>query len=161
VRQPAGLHFTHEVIAPDGKSLIFAYMFGVGQVEFGTFEKRSLYYNPGCCPGHLTVSPDQEWIAGDTWGDWRDGRGEPVQSVMMLNVKSRKFAHLCWMPRSGGHPTHPHPNFSPDCTKIAFTRLVDGTGQVAYVDVGRVMAEWDAVAQGVGQEGSPEFARVV
>ena len=36
VRQPAGLDFTHEVIAPDGKSLIFPYMLGVGQVFFDT-----------------------------------------------------------------------------------------------------------------------------
>ena len=75
----------------------------------------------------------------------------------MFNVKSRRYAHLCWMPRSHGHPTHPHPIFSPDGTKIAFTHIVDGLGQVACVDVARVMAEWDAVAQGVGEKPSPEF----
>lgn len=157
VRQPAGLHFTHEVIAPDGKSLIFPYMHGVGQVDFGTFERRSLYYNPDCCPGHLTVSPDGQWIAGDTWGEWFDDEGNRLQSIMMFSVKSREFAHLCWMPMSHGHPTHPHPNFSPDGAKIAFSMLVDGVCQVAYVDVTEAMANWDDLAHGVGQEVSPKW----
>jgi hypothetical protein len=158
VRQPAGLHFTHEVIAPDGKSLIFPYMHGVGQVFFGTFEKRSVYYNPDCCPGHLTVSPDQEWIAGDTWGDWDDEEGNRLQSIMMFNVESRKYAHLCWFRRSHGHPTHPHPNFSPDGTKIAFSFLDENDHcQVGYIDVSEVMGKWDQVAEGVGEMASPHW----
>ena len=157
VRQVAGLHFTHEVIAPDGKSLVFPYMHGVGQVDFGTLERRSLYYNSDCCPGHLTVSPDQKWIAGDTWGDWKDDQGRAVQSVMMFDVETRKCAHLCWITRSRGHPGHPHPNFSPGGTKIAFTHLVDGFCQVAYIDVSCIMANWDTVAQGRGEEASPEW----
>ena len=157
VRQKAGLHFTHEVIAPDGKSLIFPYMHGVGQVDFDTLESRSLYYNPDCCPGHLTVRPDQKWIAGDTWGPWTNDAGEPIQSVMMFNIESRKCAHLCWIPRSKGHPGHPHPNFSPDGSKIAFTMLVDDYCQVAVVDVSEVMDNWSDVAQGQGGIASPEW----
>jgi hypothetical protein len=158
IHQPAGLHFTHEVIAPDGKSLIFPYMHGVGQVFFDTLQRRSLYYNPDCCPGHLTVSPDQEWIAGDTWGDWRDESGERLQSIMMFHVPSRKHAHLTWFPRSHGHPTHPHPNFSPDGTKIAFSYLdEEGHCQVGYVDVSNIMERWDEVAEGTGQVASPHW----
>jgi Tol biopolymer transport system component len=161
VRQPAGLHFTHEVIAPDGKSLIFPYMHGVGQVDFDTLEKRSIYYNPDCCPGHLTVSPDQKWIAGDTWGDWKDHQGNSFQSIMMFNVESREFAHLCWIPRSRGHPGHPHPNFSPDGTKIAFTQLVDDCPQVAYIDVSDIMLNWSRLAQGTGQVASTHWQSLI
>ena len=157
VRQKAGLHFTHEVIAPDGKSLIFPYMHGVGQVDFDTFESRSLYYNPDCCPGHLTVSPDLKWIAGDTWGPQTDENGNPIQSIMMFEVESRKCAHLVWMPRSKGHPGHPHPNFSPDGNKIAYAHIVDGYIQVAYIDVTEVKANWNSVAQGVGEKASPDW----
>lgn len=154
VRQPAGLHFTHEVIAPDGRSLIFPYMHGVGQVDFGTLAHRSIYYNPDCCPGHLTVSPDLAWIAGDTWGDRKEEAGSPIQSIMMFETATRRFAHLCWFPRSHGHPTHPHPNFSPDGSRVAFAMLVDDTCQVACIDVREVQSRWDDVAEGVGELGT-------
>jgi hypothetical protein len=152
IRQPAGLDFTHEVIAPDGKSLIFPYMMGVGQVFFDTLERRSLFYQPDCCPGHLTVSPDGRWIAGDTWGRWKKD-GKEWQTVMMLEVSTRRFAHLCWFNHS-----HPHPNFSPDGRMIAFSfRDEDNHQQVAVIDVSRVQKNWDRLAQGVGAAASPKW----
>ncbi len=162
VRQPAGLDFTHEVIAPDGQSLIFPYMLGVGQVFFDTGRVRSIFYNPHGCPGHLTVSPDMKWIAGDTWGPWTDAAGKPVQSIMMFDVPTRRCAHLCWIPRSKGHPGHPHPNFSPDGTKIAFSMLDDhGVCQVACIDVREVQRNWDRAAQGQGTPASPDWLKGV
>ena len=153
VRQPAGLDFTHEVIAPDGKSLIFPYMFGVGQVFFDTGRVRSIYYNRHCCPGHLTVSPDGKWIAGDTWGRPKDLSGKERQSVMMFETATRKFAHLVWFNYS-----HPHPNFSPDGAKIAFSYRDDhGHQQIAYIKVGEVKKNWATVAQGVGGAASPAW----
>lgn len=152
IRQPAGLDFTHEVIAPDGKSLIFPYMLGVGQVFFDTLERRSIYYNPDCCPGHLTVSPDSKWIAGDTWGRWKvDGR--ELQSIMMFDVATRHWAHICWFNHS-----HPHPIFSLDGTKIAFSHKDDdGFQQISWIDVRDVQRSWTRVAQGVGGEASPKW----
>jgi hypothetical protein len=162
VRQPAGLDFTHEVIAPDGKSLIFPYMLGVGQVFFETGKVRSIFYNPHGCPGHLTVSPDMKWIAGDTWGPWTDSAGRAVQSIMMLDVATRRCAHLCWIPRSKGHPGHPHPSFSPDGAKIAFSMLDNkGVCQVAYIDVRDVQRDWARVAQGQGTLASPDWIKGV
>lgn len=158
VRQPAGLHFTHEVIAPDGRSLWFAYMHGVGQVEFASGVCRSLYYNPQCCPGHVTISPDQRWVAGDTWNDWKDKQGRAVQSLMLLEPATRRWAHLCWFPRCRGHPSHPHPNFCPDGRKIAFTFLDEqGICQVAVVDAGPVMDRWEELAQGIADRASPHW----
>jgi hypothetical protein len=153
VRQPAGLDFTHEVIAPDGKSLIFPYMHGVGQVFFDTLERRSLYYNPDCCPGHLTVSPDGKWIVGDTWGRWKNEAGKEHQTVMLIETSTRRFAHLVWFNHS-----HPHPIFSPDGRKIAFSYRDDnGHQQVAYIDVSGVQENWDKLAQGVGALASPQW----
>jgi hypothetical protein len=153
IPQPAGLDFTHEVFAPDGKSLIFPYMLGVGQVFFDTLERRSLFYQPDCCPGHLTVSPDGKWIAGDTWGRWKNDKGKEQQTVMMIEVATRRFAHLCWFNQS-----HPHPNFSPDGRKIAFSFRDDhGHQQVAWIDVSDVQKSWDKLAQGVGAVASSQW----
>jgi len=151
VRQPAGLHFTHEVFAPDGKSLIFPYMHGVGQVTFDTGRVRSLYYNPECCPGHITVSPDGLWFAGETWG-------QEKHSIMMGHIPTRSYAHLCWIPMSHGHPSHPHANFSPDGDHIATVILdEDDNCQVAVIDVADVKARWDEVAEGTAEAASPQW----
>jgi hypothetical protein len=153
IRQPAGLDFTHEVFAPDGKSLIFPYMHGVGQVFFDTGERRSLFYQPDCCPGHLTVSPDGKWIVGDTWGRWKNETGREHQTLMMIEVATRRFAHLCWFNHS-----HPHPILSPDGTKVAFShRDNDGHQQIAYIDVRDVQRRWNEVSQGVGAVASPQW----
>lgn len=155
--QPAGLDFTHEVIAPDGRSLIFPYMLGVGQVFFDTLERRSIYYNPDCCPGHLTISPDGNWIAGDTWGRWKDDAEKEWQSIMMFKVATRQWAHIAWF-----YHSHPHPIFSQDGTKIAFShRDKDGHQQVAWIDVLDVQKRWDQVAQGVGRVASPDWIKGV
>jgi hypothetical protein len=153
IRQPAGLHFTHEVIAPDGRSLIFPYMHGIGQVDFATGACRSLYYNPHCCPGHLTISPDGQWAAGDTWGRWKDAAGKEHQSIMMVHLPTRRFAHVCWFNYS-----HPHPIFSQDGAKVAFSFRDDaGHQQVGWIDVRDVQRRWDEVAEGVGAVASPAW----
>jgi hypothetical protein len=153
IHQPAGLDFTHEVIAPDGKSLIFPYMFGVGQVFFDTLERQSIYYNKDCCPGHLTISPDGRWIAGDTWGQWKDGKGNTWQSIMMFEVATRKFAHIAWFNHS-----HPHPIFSPDGRTIAFSYYDEiGYQQVAWIDVTDLQKNWDIVHHGIGGVASPAW----
>ncbi len=157
IRQPAGLDFTHEVIAPDGKSLIFPYMFGVGQVFFDTRETRSLYYHPHCCPGHITVSPDGQWIAGETWGRPKGPDGREKQSIMMFDVPTRRFAHLVWFNLS-----HPHAHFSPDGTRIAFSFRDDaGFQQVAVIDVRDVQNNWPARAQGTAGDASPAWKQGV
>ncbi len=153
IRQPKGLHFTHEVIAPDGKSLIFPYMHGIGQVYFDTFESRSIYFNPDCCPGHLTVSSDMKWITGDTWNRQKDESGKTIQSLMLLEIETRKFAHLCWFNFS-----HPHPNFSPDGGKIAFTYINDdGFNQIGVVDISDIKQNWERYYQGIGDTTSPHW----
>lgn len=152
IRQPKGLHFTHEVIAPDGKSLIFPYMFGVGQVFFDTLERRSIYFNKDCCPGHLTISPDGQWIAGDTWGQWKHD-GKTWQSIMMFEVATRRFAHVAWFKHS-----HPHPIFSPDGKKIAFSyRDHNGYQQVAWIDVSTVQKNWEKTHHGTGEVATPAW----
>lgn len=153
IHQPAGLDFTHEVIAPDGKSLIFPYMLGVGQVFFDTREARSIFYNPSSCPGHLTISPDMKWLAGDTWGQWKDEAGQTWQSVMLIEVATRKWAHVAWF-----YHSHPHPIFSPDGSKIAFShRDKLGYQQVAWIDISQIKRNWDDVHDGVGDIASPAW----
>ncbi len=152
IHQPAGLHFTHEVIAPDGRSLIFPYMHGVGQVFFDTLERRSIYYNKDCCPGHLTISPDGRWIVGDTWGQWKH-EGRTWQSLMMFDVATRRYAHICWFNHS-----HPHPIFSQDGRRVAFSHRDDeGYQQIAWIDVSDIQTRWDEIALGPAEEASPPW----
>jgi len=142
---------THEVIAPDGRSIIFPYHQGVGEIVFDTGEARSLYYNPRCCPGHVTISPDGRFIAGDTWNRWLDEEGRVYQSIMMFERATRRCIHLCWFKYS-----HPHAIFSQDGTKIAFSYMDDDDNQqVACIDISRVIDNWDDVYEDVGLASGP------
>ena len=61
--------------------------------------------------------------------------GNPMSGVLLVDIETGEQRILCRFPRHQKHPGHPHPNFSPDGTKIAFT-LADGDySQVAVVDI--------------------------
>ena len=137
---------THEVIGPLGTSLYFVENWHVSAVDFATYQKRQICEDSALRPSHITVSPDEKWIAADIWG----GK-EPLDDglfhsgVLLIEAATGKIEVLCRFPRGQGHPRHPHPNFSPDGTKIAFV-VADGpdTSQVAFVDVSDVIENWEA-----------------
>lgn len=143
-RQNPGEGHTHEMFGPKGKTVYFASIGYVFSVDFDSGEKTMVCdaRKYGAC--HIAVSPDERWIAADMWlGEGNDEHGNPISGILLVDTKTGKQAVVCKFPRLQSHPGHPHPNFSPDGTKIAFT-LADGPNtQVAWVDVSEIMRDAD------------------
>jgi hypothetical protein len=132
---------THEVIGPLGTSLYFVENWHVSAVDFASYQKRKICDDSPLRPSHITVSPDEKWIAADKWGgDEPPQDGLYPSGIILIEVATGKVELICHFLRGPSHPRHPHPNFSPDGTKIAFV-VADGpeTSQVAYVDVSAVV----------------------
>jgi Tol biopolymer transport system component len=137
VRQTPGEAHTHEVFGPRGECLYFVDYLrqSVCAVELATGETRLIFEAPGHYPNHITVSPDERWIAADTWADeGTDSHGNPMSGILLVDTQTGRQEVICRFPRGQKHPAHPHPSFNPDGSKIAFT-LADGPhSQVAFVD---------------------------
>lgn len=138
VRQPADEGHTHEVIGPLGRELYYVdrKKLSVCAVNLETGEKRTVFVAEESGPNHITVSPDERLIAADMWvRDGADEKGNPMSGVLLVDTKTGQQRVLCRFGRHDRHPGHPHPNFSPDGTKVAFT-VADGPyTQVAWADV--------------------------
>ena len=57
-----------------------------------------------------------------------------MSGVLLVDIETGEQRILCRFPRHQKHPGHPHPNFSPDGTKIAFTIADRENSQVAVAD---------------------------
>lgn len=135
-RQKPGEGHTHEVFSANGKRLYFVSMGGVSAIEFESGRKIRIFDAPEHRPAHVTVSPDERWVACDMWLDGADEHGNPNSDILLADTKTGEKRVLCKFQRGKSHPAHPHPNFSPDGTKIAFT-FADGPNcHVAWVEVG-------------------------
>ncbi len=135
-RPKPGEHQTHEVFGPLGKLLYSADTNGVSAVDFATGERRMVYeYDGTHRPSHITVSPDEKWVVGDTYSS-----GEPDDDccgggLILIEAATGRCEPLCTFPAGRRHPRHIHPNFSPDGRHVAFT-VADGPGsQVAVVEL--------------------------
>ncbi len=139
-RQKPGDGHTHEVFGPKGKNLYFVSRGEVYAIHLATGKKRLVFdaIEHGAC--HITVSPDERWIAADMFsGTDKDEHGNPMSGVLLVDTKTGKQQVLCRFPRGNRHPQHPHPNFSPDGTKIAFTIAEGPNSQVAWVDISDIL----------------------
>lgn len=137
---------THEAIGPKGKCLYFVENWGIAAVDFATREKRVIYQpgEKGHRAWHITVSPDEKWIAADVVADGEaDADGLFPSGILLVETATGRSKLLCHIPRGASHPRHPHPNFSHDGTKIAFV-VPEGKDncQVAYVEIGEVVGGW-------------------
>jgi hypothetical protein len=133
---------THEVIGPLGTSLYFVENWHVSAVDFATYQKRRICEDSPLRPSHITVSPDEKWIAADKWGGDEPAEDGLLHSgIILIETATGDTQLICEFLRGASHPRHPHPSFSPDGTRIAFV-VSDGpeTSQVAWVDVGGIVS---------------------
>ena len=136
---------THELIGPLGKSLYLVEIHDVLAVDLRTRKKRIIFNDRTKKATHITVSPDENWIAADMWDDLKtDKDGCHGSGILLIEAATGKSKLLCRIPRGNVHPRHPHPNFSPDGKKIAFVTAQGETGsQVAYIDITETVRNWD------------------
>lgn len=138
--------YAHEVFGPKGRTLYMADTWRVSASDFGSGVKRVIYANEeelNAC--HVTVSPDEKWIAADMWNSREaDTNGCYPSGIMLIEVVTGKAKVLCRIARADDHPRHPHPNFSPDGTKIAFVTAEGKTcSRVAWMDLSEVIRNWE------------------
>ena len=153
IRQPAGVIFGSSVFTPGGRALLFTCPGGFGQVAFEGLGAERLFHDPALKLGHLAVSPDGRWVAADTLNDWTDKAGARLQSIVLIERATRRYAYLCWFPLS-----EPHPQFSPDGRSIVFAvRDAQGRQQIAVIGIADVQARWAEVHQGTGAEGPEDW----
>ncbi|GAA3403527.1 TolB family protein [Paenibacillus hodogayensis] len=109
----------HEMWAYDGSGLIFVKYPQSPDKPTGVYfaEKRgerSEFVNGDYKYWHAGISPDGRYAVADTQ--------EPgVSKIVLIDIAAKQSKLLCELPCRGVHPGHPHPSFSPDSRKIAFT----------------------------------------
>jgi len=120
--------FGHEMWAPDGKGLYFVKYacspeppFGVCYVDIETGKYELLYSNYKYW--HVGVSQDGRYLIVDT-------QYAPKQSeVVIIDTKTGEefVADMPYM--TAIHPCHPHPQMSPDNSKVIYTALDKENGR--------------------------------
>lgn len=133
IQQPGEGH-THEVFGPKGKLIYWVSRGYVYSADFTSGEKRLVFDGSKYGGCHVAISPDEKWLALDLFLAGKDEYGNQNGGLMLVNIATGEHRILCKFSLRG-HPGHPHPNFSPDGSKIAFV-FADGRDiQVGYVDV--------------------------
>lgn len=133
-----GTYYTHEVLGPLGRYEYVVWGGSVARLTPATGAFECVYKATGVLrAGHIAVSPDENWIAADIMGGLgEDDSGNPVGGVFLIETATGNATFLVAFPCGRSHPRHPHPNFSPDGTKVGFTVASGRSGsQIAYVDV--------------------------
>lgn len=122
-RLPDGCHgeyVGHEAWSYDGERLYFV------KYSSSPLAPAGIYYvnRHGTEWGHLNgehrhwhaaPSPDGRWIVSDTESD------DHTSKIVLTDAATGKSEVLCEVNRWPNHPGHPHPSFSPDSKRIAFT----------------------------------------
>lgn len=134
---------THELFGPLGRMFYFVENWGVCSVDLKTHKKRVIYDGKPMHAVHISVSPDEKWIAADNWDFAKtDGDGNSPGAIFLIEVRTGKSKLLCRIPAGAQQPRHLHPNFSPDGRRVAFTVADGKNSQVAYVDISEVIRKW-------------------
>lgn len=132
-----GEYIGHELWAPNGKGMYYIKYAtspilpcGVGYLDLETGEGRILYSQFKywhCCP-----SQDERFIAGDT-------QALPNKNdcnVIVIDRRDNSEVLIDTVKETGTHPSHPHPQFSLDNSKLCYTFLKDNGNlavKIAYL----------------------------
>lgn len=116
--------FGHEMWAPDGKGMYFVKYAqsplrpaGICYVDTESCNPQVLY--SGFRYWHVGVSADGSCLMADTQhGPWAKGMSEVVVVDLADHTET-----LIDTARSTNHPNHPHPQLSPDASRLIYTSL--------------------------------------
>jgi len=126
----------HEMWAPDGKGLYFVKYAnspikpaGICYVDAATGHSQVLY--SGYSYWHVGVSSDGRWLLADTLPQ------SGFTGVVIIDLESGTERLVDVVRTTGAHPTHPHPQLSPDGKKLMYSTLDDHNRvavKLAYID---------------------------
>jgi len=143
IRSQAGHSYTHEVFGPKGTHVYYVDTKGVARVDVSTGNVETIVPpNPASCLCHIGISPDEKWIVADSLkqlGTTEDGIR--LGSLHLVNADTGECRLLCVFPVGLKHPAHPHPIFSPDGKRVAFTVATPTGCNLAWIDVSDMLKE--------------------
>jgi len=142
-RENPGRGVTHELFGPKGEHIYFADTGSIARVNVSTREVEVILpCERGLPVRHIGVSPDEKWVVADTLiSNEKSEDGLILGSLLLINVETGEHQLLCVFPIVRRHPAHPHPNFSPDGTKIAFAIATESGCNLAYIDVSDIVGQ--------------------
>ena len=116
--------YGHEMWAPDGRGLYFVKYKcsptpprGICYVDVQTGKAELLYSGYGYW--HVGVSPDGRYLVSDTQ------TGKDYSEVVLIDTEDGSETVIDRAKTNWTHPCHPHPQLSPDNSKLMFTALDD------------------------------------
>jgi len=127
--------YGHEMWAPDGKGLYFVKYSvspvpprGICYVDAQTGKAELLYSKYKYW--HVGVSADGRYLTSDTFLISDDNPGAKYSEVVIVDMETNEEILIDKAGTTWSHPAHPHPQLSPDNSKLMYTSVTED-GRVA------------------------------
>lgn len=122
--------YGHEMWAPDGKGLYFVKYSvspmpprGICYVDVQTGKAELLYSKYKYW--HVGVSTDGKYLTSDTFLISDDNPGAKYSEVVLVDLETNEEILIDKVGTNWSHPTHPHPQLSPDNSKLMYSGITE------------------------------------